>query len=634
MTVPSVESPSMIETVAPSALDQAAKVEQGLVETVAGDGRKSPLVFVSYRVDPDQPVAKALQRLLRESIDPPPDIFISNAGGVKPSDMNAKSQILLAAKEARCFVAIITQASKNREWISYEAGAAWGLGRFYAPLLIGVEPSEMPSVIGDYFGTQGRDPDSIELLVRTIAERCNSTVRSHSSRRYSTFIKNISGNESAPDIDLEDTPLATERAASLLSAGKREEAMELYGSLAAKADTAELKSTILVEQIVFDPELSPPQKFRRLSELPTELRSSCQFHHWMACFEPSPAEGITHANKVLEIVAPTATQSPYYHSSFKKCIEFEVLLGRTASAYSRLVRALEGSDRQLVATAAECISSELLDSDPAGHVFAGALGLCADRRTSLLETSVDASRRLRWNDLSLHYALSLQALTKNSASSNNTLAIVYEAMGLPALAYLSYERAAAGGVSVGKVNMARLLATVPVPTGGLALLREHEGDWDAMVTEYPFDMRATIERSIGAERRKVAEAEKRAAATFHRLAEYARESLSSLLAERDLPRSFAWNSNAYERIEGSSPSFAVYKQRGSSDAKPFTAVAAAVVPFRNLYLVTKPEESFFGYVREDGQFEAFLFSARGDGVTGRHVLPLISGEQVPRLVTA
>ena len=104
-----------------------------LVSSVAqirepGDAR---LIFVSYRVDPDQPIAEALKTLIQTTFDPPPKVFVSGAGGLRPSALTFRAQLDSTAKSAVAFIGIITNASKDRAWIHFEAGAAWGRSRLW-----------------------------------------------------------------------------------------------------------------------------------------------------------------------------------------------------------------------------------------------------------------------------------------------------------------------------------------------------------------------------------------------------------------------------------------------------------------------------------------------------------------------
>src|ERR1051325_264684 len=93
-------------------------------------------IFVSYRTTGDARLATALKKLIENAIEPQPSVFVSGDGGLRPSNLGLKQQLQSAAQRAHAFVAIITNSSKDREWIFFEAGAAWGRDLLYAPVLI------------------------------------------------------------------------------------------------------------------------------------------------------------------------------------------------------------------------------------------------------------------------------------------------------------------------------------------------------------------------------------------------------------------------------------------------------------------------------------------------------------------
>ncbi len=114
-------------------------------------------IFISYRVQSDQALAKALQHLIETSIRPTPRVFVSGSGGIRPSSTGFKPQIQAAVSSARAFVAVITRESKDREWMFFEAGAAWGRNQLYCPLLIDTTTSDLPNSIADYQATRADD---------------------------------------------------------------------------------------------------------------------------------------------------------------------------------------------------------------------------------------------------------------------------------------------------------------------------------------------------------------------------------------------------------------------------------------------------------------------------------------------
>ena len=126
-------------------------------------------VFISYRVDPDEVLAEALKRLIEAAITPSPQVFVATVGGLRPDVVTFHEQLRAAAQQAGVFVGVFTLASRKREWMFFEAGAAWGQGAVYAPVLFDIDPSEMPSTVAGYQATFPRKPATVRQLLKAIA---------------------------------------------------------------------------------------------------------------------------------------------------------------------------------------------------------------------------------------------------------------------------------------------------------------------------------------------------------------------------------------------------------------------------------------------------------------------------------
>ena len=85
------------------------------------------------------------------------------------------SQIQTAAQSASDFIAIITPDSKDREWIFFEAGAAWGRNQLYTPLLVNTSPSDLGSSIAGYQAIHANDLQGMEQLVENMAQAVGGT---------------------------------------------------------------------------------------------------------------------------------------------------------------------------------------------------------------------------------------------------------------------------------------------------------------------------------------------------------------------------------------------------------------------------------------------------------------------------
>lgn len=145
-------------------------------------------IFISYRVTPDEPIAAALKELLESCLNPKPSVFVSGLGGIVPSERPSKAQIQRAAHRADAFIAIITKSSREREWIFFEAGAAWVRNVLYAPLLAGVDFDALPNSINSYQAVEYAKEEKVLELLREVAARAKSQVRSRAfGGRYAAF---------------------------------------------------------------------------------------------------------------------------------------------------------------------------------------------------------------------------------------------------------------------------------------------------------------------------------------------------------------------------------------------------------------------------------------------------------------
>ena len=169
--------------------EEPSNVNAQISELPSGRVTETLRVFISYRVKPDGPIASALKKLIESSIEPQPEVFVSGDGGIRPSNLGFKQQLQDAAQKAHAFVAIITNSSKEREWIFFEAGAAWGRGKTYVPVLVGARPEELSSTIGDYQALNSQSRDDMHRLMTALAECVGSDVSERFGVRYRPFAK-------------------------------------------------------------------------------------------------------------------------------------------------------------------------------------------------------------------------------------------------------------------------------------------------------------------------------------------------------------------------------------------------------------------------------------------------------------
>ncbi len=62
-----------------------------------------------------------------------------------------KEQVIRGLKGSRIAVVLMSEESLNSEWVKYEIGALWALGRVIAPALLNVSPEHVPEIISAEF---------------------------------------------------------------------------------------------------------------------------------------------------------------------------------------------------------------------------------------------------------------------------------------------------------------------------------------------------------------------------------------------------------------------------------------------------------------------------------------------------
>jgi len=78
---------------------------------------------------------------------------IIGAEGIAES-ANIKNRLTEAMRKSDEIVVIITKNSANSAWVNYEVGAATALGKRITPILVRIEPSDLPPVLRSVEGVK------------------------------------------------------------------------------------------------------------------------------------------------------------------------------------------------------------------------------------------------------------------------------------------------------------------------------------------------------------------------------------------------------------------------------------------------------------------------------------------------
>lgn len=504
----------------PACLAETDRSESGPDELVQpailANGTEAVHVFISYRIDPDAPLATALKRLIESAIEPQPKVFVSGDGGLRPSNAGFKQQLRAAAQSAHAFVAIITNASKDREWIFFEAGAAWGRDLIYAPILVGAAPGDLPSTIGDYQALSSESKNDMYRLMRVLAEQVGATLKDRFGLRYQSFSRTVTqyltGKADAENGD-QGNDLYT--AYRLANQGDIEASNQIFDRLEEKAIDDENRCEIEVYRL--QAQRKPQELPGLLSELDDVLKNTSTFNYNMAILTDRPLLRGEFLNKAIAIgKGRNAILSLLERSR----LDFQV--GQEHRGKESLMMIVKDRTNVYSERAAALLVDLVPDLSLIEKLLIHLAGLRGNKGTAYFKI-LELVRTSEWTALHLYVANQFDDLQGDGPSANER-GIARTRSELPSLAFESYNAAMKSGVSVARCNMAGLIARGSA-AAGLALLDEHAGPFDAADRGYPYQLRAELERALDKEREKEKEVLKRSAQQFQALWTFAEKIL-------------------------------------------------------------------------------------------------------------
>jgi hypothetical protein len=469
-------------------------------------------IFISYRVRPDEDLAGELRSLLESAIEPRPRVFVSGLGGLRASADSYREQLRHAAMKADAYVGLITKASVDREWIFFEAGAAFGRGVLYAPVIVDLTPSELPTSIGGYQGVMAKDQSRMRDFVEDVAKAIGAHLKPHFGQRFSRFAKAVDAY-GKPDASQELS--GVQLAIHLVDTGRKEEAETLFDELAEKEERPEVKANIKITKLVFTRK-DNDGLLELLERQTPEVKETAIFKLWLGVHETNPVK----ATQLLRQASDGPLEGFHRRWALEALIRNEFELGHAREATRRLLDAFASEDRRLRALAAKQLAVHVAD----GSAFLKLL--------LLVEATLDESFdhflntvRFCWEkgytSIGLHMAARCLSEKEND-DSHLYRGLLRGKAGLRSLEFADYRAAAKYGASVAKSNMANMLHGGAVAEAGLEILRDHIGDYNSADPGLPYQVRADLERSVSNERKAEAELRvygSRVATAFHRLLE-------------------------------------------------------------------------------------------------------------------
>ena len=484
--------------------NETAKADDRVVTSVSPSAEQEFQVFISYHMASDQSIANALKDLIESALDPRPKVFVSGGGGIRPSSIGFRPQLQAAIRTASAFVAIITQKSKEREWIFYEAGAAWGRDQLYAPLLIDTSSGDLPSTIAGYQATRALDRTAVEHLITQIAFAVNAKMLDRFGHRFRAFAKRVESYlNSSDDDELISDRSELSRAIDQLKKGEVEEASQLFNKLEAEAKDNEYKAKIRCSSIV-NQDLPNHEILTKLERIEHDLLETATCQYELGTHNNRPTAATVHYKKCIDIASALDggdAQSLCNRARIQIATE-HFRAGRISESRNTLREGLASDDRSLRLRCAKSWEELHRDLEPNQHerLAITCAGLLDDPESvDLIAALARATFSTLWNDVKL-YAHSVANEKIGSGTTSNNLGIALHSSGLKSLAYLSYTEAMDKGVSVARVNIANYFKQGPLPGAGLALLQDHTGDYDALNPALPYKTRGELEELVAKER--------------------------------------------------------------------------------------------------------------------------------------
>lgn len=468
-------------------------------------------VFISYRIEGDQSLAVAVRELIEGSLDPAPRVFVASGGGLRPSSKGFKPQIQQAAASAKVFVAIITQNSKSREWLFFEAGAAWGREQVYAPLLVNTSAGDLSSTIAEYQATKALDQGQMKLLIGSIAESLGCDVKLRFGPRFARFKRHVESHLSPDD---EDTP-KHEQVRQLISEGKKDEADQILCAMEDEAPDDEARAWVRISHVLMDSD----DVLAALKRLPERTLKTATGQYWLSQHESNSRRKIDYLNEAIALAQPDSMYANWARVSLARTW---YNIGERKRGMELLRDSIRGDSPSL---RAQAIASWLDVNDSADTLLRVLLACAALQEkptsTKLLEVIAEDAIKAEWYPLAVYARRRLIGMEPKNDSSLNNLGILYDELQLASLAYRAYKSAADNGASVAKVNMARLHSAGSVEAAGLDIVLEHDDEFDSADRNYPYKVRGQLEAAIQKEQARSDALRAHGAAVFRVLSAFA-----------------------------------------------------------------------------------------------------------------
>ncbi len=151
------------------------------------------LIFISHS-SKDAELAQALIDLLRTSLGLRADqIRCSSVDGYRlPVGVNTEDQLRNEVNATKAVIGLVTPSSLQSSYVMFELGARWGAKSFMAPLLVGVQPSDLRGPLSLLNALSANNEAQLHQLLGNISERLRLPLENPSSYlRHISIVKGL-----------------------------------------------------------------------------------------------------------------------------------------------------------------------------------------------------------------------------------------------------------------------------------------------------------------------------------------------------------------------------------------------------------------------------------------------------------
>jgi len=316
-------------------------------------------------------------------------------------------------------------------------------------------------------------------------------VKAHFGQRFGRFSKAVESYGRPPKEELSGVRLAID----LVETGRLIEGTKLFDELETAEGLPEAKANIRITKLVFTRK-DKEGLLELLEKQPPELQNTAIFKLWLGVNETNPVRAV----QLLREAYTGGLDGFQLRWALESLVRNEFQLGHNRAASQRLLEVLAVPDRRLRAAAAQQLAIHLGDSDQILKLLL------------LVEATLDPSfehmlsaTRFCWEKHFTAVGLHLARRCLNEKANDDShlyRGLLRGLAKLRSLEFADYRKAAQQGASVAKSNMASILHSDAVAEAGLEILREHVGDYSSSDPGSPYEVRALLERSVDAERKK------------------------------------------------------------------------------------------------------------------------------------